>query len=73
MLLELTLRVSEPCSRTYFMLKIRIFVHDEMAMDFQTGQSMAKACRAFLILAVISSSAPPVYLLYFKLTVANDI
>ena len=32
-------------------------------MDFHTGRRMAKACWAFLILALMSSSVPPVLLI----------
>ena len=64
-LLLMTLHVSEPYKRTDFTLelKMRSLVRVEMAVDFHTGRRIAKACRAFLIRAEMSSSVPPVWLI----------
>ena len=60
-LMLVTLHVSEPYISTNltFELNMRSLVRVEIAVNFHTGRSIAKDCRAFLILAVMSSSVPP--------------
>ena len=69
----MTFQVYEPYSNTAltFELKTRSFVLTEIAVDFHTGHRMAKACWAFLTLALMFSSMPPVLLILFILLPRN--
>ena len=62
---EMTLHVSEPYRSTDFTFESNIFnlVLVEMVVILQTGLTMAKTWRAFVILALMSSSVPPVWLI----------
>ena len=58
-------RVSEQYIRRdlTFELKTLSLVFVEMTVDFQTGQRMAKACLASLVLSAMSSSVPADWLI----------
>lgn len=60
-----SLQVSHPYSRTdlTLVLNILIFVLSLSVVKLHTGLSIAKACRALLILALIPSCEPPVLLI----------